>query len=168
MNMKKILLISLCLTNFSVYADVKIVPLDMELGYWETTAEMLESDAVTKMLATLPEAQRAQVQSMMKNKMKIPTVKQCIAADSFDNFEEKFKESMGGKNDCEFEIVKSTSQEFVGLLKCSGHETSIQTKVVDSKRQISNVVSSAGGAGESKIRTTAQWKSSVCPEGVTP
>lgn len=166
--MKKILLIAFSLATSSVYAEVEIVPLDMELGYWETTAEMLESDAVTQMLANLPEAQRAQVESMMKGKMKIPTVKQCIAADSFDDFEEKFKESMGGRNDCEFEIVKSTSQEFTGLLKCSGHETSIKTKVIDSKRQVSDVVSSAGGVGESKIRTTAQWKSSVCPEGVTP
>jgi hypothetical protein len=166
--MKKILAIGLTLITHISYADVEIVPLDMELGYWETTAEVLESGAIANMLANLPESQRAKVRAMMKSKIQIPIVKQCITSDSFKDFEEKFRNSMGGQESCKFNIQKSTSQEFIGELNCEGNPTVIHTRSINSKRQESEVVSSAGEIGQSKIRTVAEWKSSVCPNDITP
>lgn len=166
--MKNILLIALSLSTAASYAEVEVVPLDMELGYWEIRAEVLESEAINNMLANLPESSRDQVRKMMQSKAQIPIVKQCITSDSFKNFEEKYKESMGGESSCEFQVTTSTSEEFIGELLCDGNKTDISTKVVDSKRQISDVVSSVPGVGETKIQTIAEWKSTVCPEGVAP
>ena len=165
--MKKMLAIVLTLFTHISYAEVEVVPLNMELGYWETTAEVLESGAIANMIANLPESQRAKVRAMMKSKIQIPTIKQCITSDSFKDFEEKFRNSMGGQDSCEFSIQKSTSQEFIGELNCEGNPTVIHTKAINSKRQESEVVSSAGEMGQSKIRTVAEWKSTVCPDDIT-
>jgi len=164
--MIKLLAMSLALATSMSFADVDLVPLDMELGYWETTTEMFESDAMKKVLESLPESKRAQFSEMMKSRMQKPIGKQCITADSFTDFAEKFKTSMGGNSDCRFTIKKSTAQEFIAELNCAGNATTIHTKVIDAKRQESNIVNTTGAMGQNKIRTVAQWKSSTCPAGV--
>jgi hypothetical protein len=75
---------------------------------------------------------------------------------------------MGGRDDCEFKVNKSSRKELSGELLCSGHSTNIQTKVISPKRQVSDIISSMGGAVKTKIRTISEWKSPVCPDGVTP
>ena len=90
--MTKIIILSILLFAFNVSAVTKIVPLDMELGYWETSSEMEESDMIKNMLANIPKEQRAKMREMMKSKMKTPMVKQCITEDSFKDMEKKMRE----------------------------------------------------------------------------
>lgn len=166
--MKTLLTIGLITLSSMAYADVELVPLDMEFGYWETTTEMLESEALKNVLASVPEAQRDQVRAMMASQTKMPITKQCITAETFENFEEKFKESMGGQTSCKFIFTKSTSQEFSGSLNCGAMVTTLHTKVINSKRQETEAVSTAGQMGQTKIRNIAEWKSATCPADVTP
>ncbi|MCF6194666.1 MAG: DUF3617 domain-containing protein [Kangiellaceae bacterium] len=166
--MKTSISLALLLVSINAYSDQKLTPLEMELGYWETTATMQGNDMMSKMLAQLPEAQRAQAQQMMGSQMKIPVVKQCITKDSFKDMEKQFKESMGSKNnDCKFEITKSTAKEFIGILNCaSGQATKVHTTVVNSKLNRSDVLVDMGEMGKNKIVTVAKWISTTCPPGV--
>jgi hypothetical protein len=50
---------------------------------------MLQSDTVDKILENMPESQRSMMREMMGSKMKIPTTKQCITADSFKDMEKR-------------------------------------------------------------------------------
>jgi hypothetical protein len=128
---------------------------------------MLESEAITNILVSMPEAQRAQVREILKSKIQRPFVKQCINSDWLNNVDEKFKEAMGGLDDCQFKVSKSSRTEFVWKLICAGHSTELSKKVISSKRQAPGLVSSMGGAGQNKICTISELKSSVCPECVT-
>lgn len=166
--MKNLVFCSLLMACGAVFADTALVPLDMEPGYWETSTEILESEAMQNILASVPEAQREQVRAMMKSKTTIPVTKQCITAESFNNFEEKFKEAMGGQSSCKFNITQSTSKEFRGVLDCGEFVTTVHTKAVNSKRQETEAVSTAGQLGETKMRGITVWKSATCPAGVEP
>jgi len=149
-------------------AEVKMVPLDLALGYWETNAEILESDALTKMLQSVPEAQRETMREMMASGMKIPPTMQCITADSFKDMEKQMRESLGDQAtgmECKFDIASSSSKAFSGKLKCTNMEANIQTKVINSKLQESVLESNVAGIGGTKLKMTAQWKSETCPEG---
>lgn len=163
--MKKICVLLLMITASRVYADVDLVPLDMELGYWETTSQM----DVEAMLASVPEEQRAMIRGMMSNKMKIPVIKQCITQDSLKDMEAQMKESFqSAGTDCDLQVHKSTSQEFKGVLTCADGATkmTIHTKSVNSKRIESLVMANMGGMGENNIKTIGEWKSAICPDGV--
>lgn len=166
--MKKLAFCTLILACSAASADTTLVPLDMEPGYWETSTEILESEAMQNILASVPEAQREQVRAMMKSKTTIPVTKQCVTAESFDNFEEKFKEAMGGQSSCQFDITLSTSKEFRGVLDCGEFVTTVHTKAINSKRQETEAVSSAGALGDTKMRGVTVWKSATCPAGVEP
>jgi hypothetical protein len=166
--MKTSISLALLFVSINAYSDQKLIPLEMELGYWETTATMQESDMMSKMLAQLPEAQRAQAQQMMGSQMKIPVVKQCITKDSFKDIEKQLKDSMGNKeNECKFKITKSTDKEFIGTLNCaSGQTTKVHTRVISSKLNKSDIVVNMGQMGKNKIVTVAKWISTTCPAGV--
>jgi len=163
--MKKIFIFLLIIIANQVKADVELVPLDMELGYWETTSQM----DVEAMLASIPEEQRAAIRGMMSSKMKIPVIKQCITKDSLKDMEAQMKESFkSAGNDCNLKVNKSTSKEFNGVLTCAGGATkmTISTKSINSKRIESQVMANMGGMGENNIKTIGEWKSATCPEGI--
>lgn len=167
--MKKLLLLSFLIAVNTAHADIEMVPLDMELGYWETNTEMLESDTMNKMLESIPEDQRAQMQEMMGSKMKIPATQQCITADSFKDLEKRMRESLGDQGaaqDCKLEVTDSSSKAFSAKLSCNRMETLIHTKVINSKRQESSVESTVSGMGGTKLRMIAEWKAETCPEGL--
>ena len=174
--MNKKLFLSLCsaliLISANAVADEKIVPLDMELGYWVTSTEIEESPMIKQMLANVPESQRAAIKQMIDNSMESAgTVKQCITAESQENMENKMREAFAQDNECELSVIKSTNEEFVGEFACGGQvqAMSIHTKVINSKRHESTMVSSMGGMGgmgENTIKTTAEWQSANCPAGV--
>lgn len=167
--MKKSFLLGLIIAASSAHAEVEMVPLDMELGYWESSAEMLENGAMAKVLESIPEAQRAMMKEMMESKMKIPTTKQCITADTFKDLEKKMRESMGdqeGGQNCEFKVTSSSSKEFSGTLKCASMNASIQTKAINSKRQESTIESTMAGVGVTKLKMVAEWKGGTCPAGI--
>ena len=65
--MKKIYVLLLIIITNQVKADVDLVPLNMELGYWETTTKV----DIEGMLANIPEEQRAMVRGMMSSKMNL-------------------------------------------------------------------------------------------------
>ena len=167
--MKTIVLFSLFLTVSTLHAEETLVPLDMELGYWETTTEIEESEMISNLLASMPESQRAMMREMMKSQIQSAIGKQCITEESLKDAEKQIRESLSGEgidDRCEFTIIKSTSKEFVGTVTCAGFPTQVHTKVINSKRNESNVVSKLGGLGENKIRSIAEWKSSTCPAGL--
>lgn len=163
--MKKIYVFLLIITASQVKADVELVPLDMELGYWETTTQI----DVEGMLANIPEEQRATVRGMMSSKMKIPVIKQCITQDTLKDMEAQIRTSFkSADNDCDLQVIKSTSQEFNGVLTCAGRATkmTINTKLINSKRLESEINTGMGGMGQNNIKAIGEWKLEVCPEGV--
>lgn len=163
--MKKIYMLLLIIVANQVKAEVEIVPLDMELGYWEMTTQV----DIEEMLANIPEEQRAMMRGMMASKMKLPIIKQCITQDTLDDMEAQMKESFKtAGNDCDLQVTKSTSQEFSGVLICAGGaaKTTISTKSINSKRHESQISSDMGSLGQNNIKTVGEWKSATCPEGV--
>ncbi len=145
--MKKLTALALILTACTATAEIKLVPLDMELGYWETTTKIEESE-------------------MMQGAVESDVDGQCITPDSFKDMEKQMTESMGGEDgqNCQFEVTKSTSREMSGLVKCAGIPSTIRTQVINSKHHESTVISVVPGIGENKILSTAQWKSATCPQ----
>ena len=150
------------------YADVDFVPLDMELGYWETTTQLGHSEAIRNILAGMPESQRVNFLEMLKSKTQVSVVKQCISSETRNNIDQKIIGSMAGSKNCDFKLIKSTSQQFTAELNCAGQPTFIHTKVINSKRQDTVVIKSMGAMEQNTITTIAQWKSPVCPADVTP
>jgi hypothetical protein len=163
--MKKSYVFFLIIFASQVKADVELVPLDMELGYWETTTQI----DVEGMLANVPEEQRAMVRSMMGSKMKVPIIKQCITQDSLKDMEAQMRKSFKSVDtDCDLQVTSSTSKEFNGVLTCAGGATkmTISTKSISSKRLETQIVADMGGMGQNNIKTTGEWKSAICPAGV--
>ena len=166
--MKESILLAFLIATTTAHAEIEMVPLDIDLGLWETNAEMLENGAMTKILESVPEAQRAMMKEMMGSKMKIPATEQCITDDTFKDLEKKMRESMGdqeGSQNCEFKVTSSSSKEFSGTLDCEGMSASIATKVINSRLQESTVESMMAGIGATKIKMTARWKAETCPAG---
>jgi hypothetical protein len=161
--MKKTLLLSLLITAFSAHSDNNIVPLDMTLGYWEITSEIGENDIIDKMLASMPESQRAPMRAMMESNMKPPVVKQCITEGSMKDMDKQLKKSFGGEQQCQFTVAKSTSTEFMGELNCEGNIITIHTNVITPKRHEATVVSNIAQMGTMNIRTVTEWKTATCP-----
>jgi hypothetical protein len=163
--MKKIYVLFLIIITSQAKAEVELVPLDMELGYWETTTQI----DFEGMLAGIPEEQRAMVRGMMSSKMKVPVFKQCITQDSLKDMEAQMRKSFkSADKDCDLQVTKSTSQEFSGVLTCAGGATkmTISTRSISSKRLESQISTDIQGMGENNIKTTGEWKSSICPVGV--
>jgi hypothetical protein len=162
--MKKLYVFLVIVASTQVKADVELVPLDMELGYWEMTAEL----DIEAMLASIPEEQRAMMRGMMTSKMKLPVVKQCITQDTLNDMEAQMKKSFKtADNDCELKVTKSTSKEFAGKLTCAdGATMTISTKSINSKRHESQINAEMGGMGNNNIKTIGEWKSATCPEGL--
>lgn len=163
--MKKKIALGLILVATTMTAQADMVPLDMELGYWETTTKIEESEMVRNMLASVPEAQRAQMRQMMQGSVESNVDRQCITADSFKDMEKQMMESFGNDNPhgCQFEVTKSSSKELLGTVTCSNMPSTIHTRVIDSKHHESTVISVIPGMGENKILSTAQWISADCP-----
>ncbi len=164
--MRKIFFFSLMLTAFYANADEKIVPLDMELGYWEIRSEMGESEMLKEMLASVPESQRAQVRAMMDSSMKLPIVKQCVTEALLKDMGKQIRESLSGQKECLFKVIKTTNKELEGEFNCSGNISTIHTKVISSKRHEGEVNSVVEGVGAHNMRMISEWKSATCPAGV--
>lgn len=164
---KYVCLLALTITATLAHAGGKVVPLDMKFGYWESKSAMIESEAMRSMLASIPKEQQAQVRAMMDSKMQSRVTKQCYTADTFDRFEEKIKSAYGGEANCAFTVINSTSKVFDAEIVCSGHATQIHTKVINPKRQESEVTTAAEGMGDTKITIVAEWVADQCPAGVT-
>lgn len=163
--MKTMLIFLLIITAYQVKAEVELVPLDMELGYWETTSEM----DIESMLANIPKEQREMLRGMMSSKMKMPVIKQCVTADSLKDLDNHLKNSFKslGK-DCDMRVLKSTAQDFNGELTCAGGATTVtvSSRSINSKRFESQMTSNMGGMGLNNIKTISEWKSAVCPDGI--
>lgn len=167
--MKKLLIASLLISATTAHAEVNIVPLEMALGYWETTTQIEESDMMKNMLKNLPESQQAKVKEMMQGSMQVPVVKQCITPDSLKDMEAQIKQSLGkqkGAEHCQFTATVSNPKEFKGTLNCAGQPITIHSKVINAKHHESKVVSIVPGMGTNKISSTGKWLSSTCPAGV--
>jgi len=164
--MKKIIfLLSLCLFTTASHAETEVVPLDMEFGYWESKTEIQANEMIDKMLAGIPEAQRAQMMAMVKSQLNQSKVsKQCFSEETFKNFEEEFKKSMGGKQDCSFKVQKSTKTELVGEIYCPEGVIKINTKLINKKETKSSITTS-GEMGGMNMNMTSKFVSSQCPAG---
>ena len=92
--------------SFYVHADEIIVPLDMKLGYWETTTEIGENVMIKQVLANMPESQRAQMRAMMESEMKPHVLKHCITKDSFKDMDKQLREAFSGQQQCKFKVIK--------------------------------------------------------------
>jgi len=163
--MKKITVFLLIIIANQVNADVEIVPLDMELGYWEMTTEV----DIEEMLANIPKEQREMMRGMLTSKMKLPIVKQCITQDTLNDMQAQMKKSFkSAGNDCDLQVTKSTPQEFKGVLTCADGETkaTISTKSIHSKRHESQINAEMGSMGQNNIKTVGEWKSATCPDGI--
>ena len=161
--MKNLFLLTAALFSFNAQADIEIVPLDIELGYWESTIEIQENSMMDEMLAGIPEEQRAMVRQMMQKAMP-KNINQCVTQESLNNMEEQLKKNIGSKADsCAFKITKSTSQILTGEMNCDGAITAIKTEVENSKRNITNVVGDIPGQGKTKLKITSEYKSASCP-----
>lgn len=165
--MKILLLFTFLVAAGASYAETKMVPLDMQLGYWETETEIIENDALKKMLENVPEAQRAMMRDMLASNMKIPASKQCITKDSFNDLEKKMQETLAAQTkgeNCKFDVISSSKKAFSGKLVCENMQAMINTKVINAKRNESTAVSTMEGMGNTKLKMVAQWKSAACPE----
>lgn len=169
--MKNLLITGLLISAATAHADINIVPLEMALGYWETTTKIEKSDMMENMLKNLPESQRAKVKEMMagSSSMQVPVVKQCITKDSLKDMGAQIKEGLGkheSAENCQFNVTKSNAKEFIGSLVCAGMPTTIHSKVINAKHHESEVISQIPGMGSNKILSTGKWVSSTCPAGV--
>ena len=165
MIMKTLLMILLAASAYQVKAEVELVPLDMELGYWETNSQI----DVEAMLANIPKEQREMMRGMMSSKMKIPVIKQCITEKTLEDMEKQMMESLNSAgSDCDLDVIKSTAQEFNGVLTCANGKSimTICTRTINSKRIESQVVADMGGMGKNNIKTIGEWKSATCPDGI--
>ena len=165
--MKKLITCLLIVIASQAKADVDLVPLDMEFGYWEITTQI----NIDEMLANVPKEQRAMMRQMMQGTMKLPVVKQCITEETYKDMKGKMMESFNSSskdNDCDMQVIKSTSQEFVGVVNCANGATKINitSKSINSKRHESEISTNAGGMGLNNIKSIGQWKSATCPDGV--
>lgn len=163
--MTKLYVFFLIIFASQVKAGVKLVPLNMELGYWETTSQM----DMEAMLASIPEEQRAAVRGMMSSKLKMPVIKQCITQATLNDIEAQMKELFKSAGaDCELQVIKSTPQVFNGVLTCSSGSTkvTISTKSINSKRHESLINTDMGGMSQHNIKTIGEWKSATCPNGI--
>jgi hypothetical protein len=163
--MKKLAVILLLISSNHVKANVQLVPLDMELGYWETTTQM----DIEAMLGSVPKEQREMMRGMMSSKMKMPVIKQCITQETLNDMEGQMKKSLKSTgSDCDLQVIKSTAQEFSGELTCAGGSATmtINTKVMNSKRIESQIVADMGGMGKNNMKTIGEWKSATCPAGI--
>lgn len=162
--MKALTILSLALASLTANAEQKIVPLDIEPGYWKTTAEIEHSQAVKDMLANLPEAQREMVMKQMESSMQNNTSKQCVTEESIKDMDSLIRESLGSQgSDCEIQVSKSTSTEMIAEVKCQGVSTVLHNKVINSKRQETVATSSVPGMGDTKVNMVVEWESETCP-----
>lgn len=162
------LLITLSIT--SSYAKVTIVPLDTEPGQWMTTSNTNQAQIIENMLKNYPKEQKEMMKKMitkmMPKKGGIDDMKQkqCITKDSYKEMEEKLKKSLGGNNadKCKLEVLKSTSKIFSAVLNCGAIKSEIETKVINSKKNISKVITNIPSMGKQEIVATSVWKSAKC------
>lgn len=163
--MKNIIALGLVLTATTTIAETDLVPLDIELGYWETTTQIEESEMMKNLLASVPEAQRVQMRQMMQSGLAKNLGRDCVTEESFADMEKMLKESYGGEGNqgCQFDVTKSSGTEFMGSITCAGMPSTVHTQVIDSKHHESTVISVIPGMGENKITTSARWKSAECP-----
>lgn len=165
--MKKLLYPLLLGITLTAQAQPAITPLDIELGYWEMTSEMAENDMMKQMLANVPEAQRAQMKAMMQSQMKPTVIKQCITKQSMQQLDKQFQQAFAGQQQCQFKLTQSTSQQFSGVITCTGGVvTEVHTKVINTKRHETNVTTQVPQMGTNKIKSVAQWISATCPAGL--
>ena len=161
---KPLAILSLTLISLTATAEQKIVPLDIDPGYWKTTVEIEQSQAIKDMLANLPEDQREMVMKQMESSMQSSTSKQCVTEESINDMEKMMREGLGSQgNSCELEVSKSTSTELIAEMKCQGVATVIHTKVINSKRQETTATSNGAGVGETKVNMVVEWESETCP-----
>lgn len=163
--MKKLILCSLaCFISLTSFAKEIVVP-EMELGHWVTTTDI--SAMLEKTLSSVPEASRAMMRKMMEKEMKeSSTSEQCITKESLSNFDQQIKETLGDNSHCKFDVIESNSKTLIATLKCSDSLIQINTKFINSKLSKSTITSDVTGIETTKITSTTEWKSSVCPKGL--
>ena len=155
-----------------LHAKIKIVPLDTEYGLWVTTTNTNQEKMMDKMLEKYPESQRAMMKKMMSkmipknnaNNKENMKQEQCITKDSYKNMESTIKKSLGQKNtqNCKLNVTKSTSKYFAAVIDCGVVKSTVQTKVINAKRNESLVVTNIPTMGRQEIKAVSVWKSSKC------
>lgn len=163
--MKNYFVLGPLLAATAVTAQTTLVPLDIELGYWESTTKIEESEMMKSVLASVPEAQRAQMRQMMHSGINSTVGRQCVTEKSFADMKNMLKETYGGDNEqgCKLDVIKSSDKEFLGSMTCAGMPSTIHTQVINSKHHKSTVINAVPGMGENKVVSSSQWKSAECP-----
>jgi hypothetical protein len=154
----------------SVKAKVSLVPLDTEYGKWITTTNTNQAKMIDQMLEKYPASQRDMMKKMMKKMMPKKSAmdnmkqEQCITKDSYKDMERKLKEALGkgNANKCAFKVTKSTSKIFSATIDCGAVKSNVMTKVINSKRNESTIVTNIPSMGKQEIKTVSVWKSSKC------
>lgn len=91
---------TLLINATTAIADTKVTALNMDLGDWVTTAG--SSAMIEKILASMPEENRAMIRKMMEKKMQdASTTDQCVTAETLDDFGEQLKSSLGNAENCD-------------------------------------------------------------------
>ena len=162
--MKALTVLAFTLVSSTVAAEQKIVSLDMEPGYWETSTQVEQSQQLKDMLANLPDNQRDLVLQQMGSSLGARKSSQCITKESIQNMGEFIRDSLGShSNSCELEVTESSKTELIAKMNCQGVPTTMHTKVINSRKHESVASSSVPGMGETKVNMIAEWKSATCP-----
>ncbi|MCR9203583.1 MAG: DUF3617 family protein [Halobacteriovoraceae bacterium] len=148
--------LALLLLSTSTFA-VKFKQLDIKAGLWRH--EIVENSAIDKMLEKVPEAQRAMMKSMMKEKMN--SYDACQTPEMLKDPEGKFKEAVAKKPEmkgCEFVILKSSSKYNHSKIKCPEKKLNMDIKieVLNEKEQKQTVLTNVPQPN-SNIVVRARW-----------
>ncbi len=163
--MKKIVACAIACYMPLAFSGTEIVVPDLELGHWVTTVDT--SAMVEEALAAVPESSRAMVKKMMEQQMQSSsTSNQCITQETLDSFDEQIKDSFGAQNNCEFNVIESSSEKFVATMQCPESVLRVETNIISSKRNESTLVSDVAGMGQTTITSVSKWVSSDCPAGL--
>lgn len=122
----KVLLVSIVLVSFALWAADAISRLNVKEGLWEVTVthSMTGMPAMPNIppdaLAKMPPEQRARVEAMMKGTPTTDVRKECVTKDKLDNHS-AFSNSRG---ECTRTVVTSTGSKLEVKFHCEDKQTS--------------------------------------------
>lgn len=173
----RILLGLVVLFPLAMQSDMKITPLDVKVGLWETTvtSTMTGLPAMPSIpdsaLAQMPPEQRAKIEEMIKERTggKPTTTRSCLTKDKL----EKTNPFENGPKMCTYTIVSSTSSKLEMKTECTQNDMKmtgdIVVEAVDSENVKGSVhMNSTGGktasSGAMNISSTftSKWLGAAC------
>ena len=156
------LLLALFLISNSLYA---VVPLDMELGYWEYKTELASNPMLKQAmagLAKLPKAQREQIMKKLGGAGGVQKFYKCYTKEDRKKFVKslmKLKDTDG----CKMIVKKSTKSVYKATRKCSNGEGNIELSFnMASNKKGTSIVTMP--MSPKPIKSKLTWISSNCPK----